>query len=164
MNIWMLPGFSCRDLVAFPIIYNDGEAERHSVVFSTYFPYDSKDPPLSREFEELISYCEEENIYLVIGYDPNTHHMVWVTPLAGIGGVALLEFLNSSMEILNQGNDPTYYSAVRLEVLDITMGSFGLLENFKRWEVSSEPSLLDHRHILFFSFSGFCTGMPDQES
>jgi hypothetical protein len=49
----MLPGFSCRDLVAFPINYNDGEAERHSVVCSANFPYDSKDPSLSREFEEL---------------------------------------------------------------------------------------------------------------
>jgi len=38
MNIWMLPVFSCRDLVAFPINYNDGEAERHSVVCSAYFP------------------------------------------------------------------------------------------------------------------------------
>jgi len=63
MNIWMLPVFSCRDLVAFPMNYNDCEAERHSVVCSAYFPYDSKDPPLSREFEEFISYCEEENLY-----------------------------------------------------------------------------------------------------
>jgi hypothetical protein len=34
-------------------------------------------------------------------------------------------------------------------VIDITLGSFGLLESFKSWEVSSEPSLSDHRHILF---------------
>jgi len=34
-------------------------------------------------------------------------------------------------------------------VIDITLGSFGLLESFKSWEVSFEPSLSDHRHILF---------------
>jgi hypothetical protein len=68
--------------------------------------------------------------------------------------VALLEFLNSwNLEILNQGNDPTYCSDRRLEVTDITLGSFGFLESFKTWEVSSKPSLSDHRHILF-TFEG----------
>jgi hypothetical protein len=62
----------------------------------------------------------------------------------------LLEILNSSnLEILNQGNDSTYCSARRLDVNDIILGSFGLLQNLKGWEVSSEPSLLDHRHFLF---------------
>jgi len=75
--------------------------------------------------------------------------MVWGSTTFRDRGVALFEFLNSLMEILNQGNDPTYYSAGRLEVIGITLGSFGLLESFKSWEVSSEPSLLDHRHILF---------------
>ena len=28
MNLWMLPGFSCRDLVAVLINHNEGEAER----------------------------------------------------------------------------------------------------------------------------------------
>ena len=61
-----------------------------------------------------------------------------------------MEYLNSSnLAILNQGNDSTYCSAGRLEVFEITLWSFGLLESFKGWEVSSEPSLLDHRHILF---------------
>jgi hypothetical protein len=53
------------------------------------------------------------------------------------------------MEILNQGNEPTFCSGSRLEVNDITLGSFGLLESMTSWEVSSEPSLSDHRHILF---------------
>jgi hypothetical protein len=34
-------------------------------------------------------------------------------------------------------------------VIDITLGSYGLLESIACWEVSQEPSLLDHRHILF---------------
>ena len=32
---------------------------------------------------------------------------------------------------------------------DITLGSLGLLESITDWEISSEPSLSDHRHILF---------------
>jgi len=64
-------------------------------------------------------------------------------------GEAMVEFLNSpNLEVLNQG-EPIFWSAGRLQVIDITLGSFGLLESVIGWEVSSEPSLLDHRHILF---------------
>ena len=34
-------------------------------------------------------------------------------------------------------------------MIDITLGSCGLLENIIGWDVSLEPSLSDHRHILF---------------
>jgi hypothetical protein len=65
-------------------------------------------------------------------------------------GVALSEFLNSSdLEIINQGNHSTYNRARRLEVIDITLGSVGLSERFTTWKISSEPSMSDHRHILF---------------
>jgi hypothetical protein len=53
------------------------------------------------------------------------------------------------LEILNRGNEPTFCSGGRLEVIDITLGFFGLLESIMGWEVSSEPSLSDHRYILF---------------
>jgi len=33
--------------------------------------------PLTREFEELAHYCEEENLYLVTGFDSSSHHTVW---------------------------------------------------------------------------------------
>jgi hypothetical protein len=53
------------------------------------------------------------------------------------------------MEILNQGNEPTFGSGHRLEVIAITLESFRFLENITSWEASSEHSLWDHRHILF---------------
>jgi hypothetical protein len=34
-------------------------------------------------------------------------------------------------------------------VIDITLKSYWLLEIFKEWKVSSEPSLLDNRHTVF---------------
>ena len=61
-----------------------------------------------------------------------------------------MEFLNSSnLEILNQGNGPTFCSGSRLEVTDITLGLFELSESIIGWEVSSAPALSEHRHILF---------------
>ena len=72
----MLPGFSCRDLVAVHINYTEEGVERHLVVCSANLPYDSKDPPRSKEFEDLVRYCEKENLYLVVGCDSNAHHSV----------------------------------------------------------------------------------------
>jgi hypothetical protein len=53
------------------------------------------------------------------------------------------------LDVLNRGNEPTSCSGGRLEVTDITLGYLRLLENIIGLEVSSEPSLSDHRHILF---------------
>jgi hypothetical protein len=54
MAIWMLSGFSYSDLVAVLVKYIEDGAERRFVVCSAYLPYDSEDPPPSKEFEELV--------------------------------------------------------------------------------------------------------------
>jgi hypothetical protein len=64
---WMLLGFSCRDLVAFLIKYNEEGVDRRLVVCSAYLTYISEDPPPSKELVELVKYCENENLYLVVG-------------------------------------------------------------------------------------------------
>ena len=74
-------------------------------------------------------YCESHimglNTHLVIRCKSNSHHTVRGSTNCNDRGVALLGFLNSTnLEILNQGDYPTFCSAGRLEVIDITMGSF----------------------------------------
>jgi hypothetical protein len=60
------------------------------------------------------------------------------------------DFLNSTnLEILNRGNEPTFCSGGRLEVIDITLWFLMFLESLIGWEISSEPSLSNHRNILF---------------
>ena len=54
-----------------------------------------------------------------------------------------------NLEILNQGNEPTFCSGGRLEVTDIALGSLRLVESIIDWEVSSRLFLSDHRHNLF---------------
>ena len=150
MNIWELPGFSCRDLVAVPVRYDEDEAERRLVVCSAYLPYDSADPPLSRELEDQVRYCENENVQLLVGYDSNVHHTAWGSTNCSGRGEALTEFFNSTtLEIFNRGSEPTFCTSVRQEVIDITLGSYGLMDSITDWEVSLKPSLSDHRQILF---------------
>ena len=59
---WLLPGYSCRDLVAVLIQYNEEGAERSLVVCSAYLPYDSEDPPPFKELEEPVRYCGNKNL------------------------------------------------------------------------------------------------------
>jgi hypothetical protein len=93
---------------------------------------------------------EDEHLYLIMGCDSNVHHSAWGSTNCNDGRKALIEFLSASnLEILNQGNEPTFCSGQRLEVIHITLGSFGLLDSIIGWKVSSKPSLSDHRHILF---------------
>ena len=63
MNACVLPGFSCRDIVAILIMYIEEGAE---FVCSAYLPFDSEDPPPSREMEKLLRYCENENLRLIV--------------------------------------------------------------------------------------------------
>jgi hypothetical protein len=109
--------------------------KRWLVICSANLPYDSKDPPLSKEFEELNQYCENDNLYLVIGCDSSAHHTAWGSTNCD-RGEALVEFLNClNLEILNQGNELTFCSGSRPQVIDITLGSFGLLESITSWVV-----------------------------
>jgi hypothetical protein len=124
MNIRVVPGFSCRDLVAVLVKYMGEGTERRLVACSAYLPYDSKYPPPSRELEELVRYCENENLYLIVGCDSNAHHVAWGSTNCIGRGEALIDFLNSlNMEILNRRSEPSFCSGGRQEVIDITLGS-----------------------------------------
>jgi hypothetical protein len=89
----MLPGFSCRDLVAVLVTYFEGKTERRLVICSAYLQYDSEDPP-TKELEDLVRYCEE-NLYLIIGCDSNAHS-AWGSTNCNDRGEALVEFLGDS--------------------------------------------------------------------
>jgi hypothetical protein len=150
MDIWLLPGFSCRDLVAVLVKYMEGGLETHLFVHSADFSYNSEDPSPTREVEKLVGHCEREKLYLVVGYDSNSHNMAWGSTNCKGRGEALIDFVSSTnLEILNQDNEPTVCSGDSQEVTAITLGSRGLLESITGWGVSAESSLSDYRHILF---------------
>jgi hypothetical protein len=154
----MLPGFSCRDLEAVLVKYNEDEAEK-SIVMCPAFWFQGCSPTM--EFGELVQRCEEKDLTLVIGCDSNPQNTVWASIACNNRWVELLEFINSSnSEILNQGTGPTFCNNRRLEVLHFTLGSFVFMEIITGWEVSSEPSLSGHRYMQF-NFEDF-TGNPQR--
>ena len=53
------------------------------------------------------------------------------------------------MVILNEGNEPTFVTSARREVLDITFVSNRLYPRVIKWEVSEEECGSDHRILIF---------------
>jgi hypothetical protein len=79
MDIWMLPGFSCRDLVVVLVKYFEDGADRQMVVCSAYLPYDSEDlPPRQGSWSNS---CDIVRVKirksLIVGCDSNAHHVAW---------------------------------------------------------------------------------------
>jgi hypothetical protein len=65
--------------------------------------------PPTRELRDLIHYCQDEHLHLIIGCDSNAHHVAWGSTDFNGRGEALMEFLStSSLEILNRGDVPTF--------------------------------------------------------
>ena len=145
----MLPGFSCTDLVAVLIKYNEEGVERRLVYVLHIFPMIPRILLLLRNWGISCATVKRKTSILLWGA-----HTMHITVYGGSTncnsrGETLLEFLNTTnLEILNRGNEPTFCSG-RSGVIDITLGSLKILESIIGWEVSYEPSLSDHRHILF---------------
>jgi hypothetical protein len=80
--------------------------------------------PHLRELKELVRYYENKNIQLLVGCDANAHHTAWGSTNCNGRGDVLIEFLNSSkLENFKWGNEPTFCTSYRQEVIDITLGS-----------------------------------------
>jgi len=154
MDIWELPDFSSRDLAAVLVKYKEDGTDKRLVVCSAYLPYDSEDPP-TRELEDLVRYCEKEAIPRVVRCDCNAHHTAWSSTNCNGRREALIEFLNSAtLEIFKGATNP-------LSVQCQAGGDkcyprrYGRMDSLTDWEISSEPSLSDHRLTdIFCSFCG----------
>ncbi|XP_029054859.1 uncharacterized protein LOC114882147 [Osmia bicornis bicornis] len=120
------------------------------VVCLAYHPYDSVDPPPTRELRVLIDHCATNGLHLVIGCGANSHHTVWGSTNINERGTALLEYLTATgLEILNAGSAPTFVTTRRQEVMELIWGSAKVTQVVKDWQVRNEVTLSDHRLITF---------------
>ncbi|CAB0028166.1 unnamed protein product [Trichogramma brassicae] len=151
MNAILMPAWCSRDLAVIKVeLPEEGGGSRKVVVASAYFPCDSQDPPPSAEAQRLIQHCQETRLALIIGCDANSHHTAWGCPDINSRGEALLESLASSnLVILNRGSRPTFRSAGRETIIDLTLCSQEISHAIRVWRVSQEPSLSDHNQIHF---------------
>lgn len=102
---------------------------------------------LPSEVEGLIGYCQDRNLYYIIGCDVYAHHTIWAVAILC---ECLLEFLTTdNVHVVNKVYDPTFLNAVRQEVLNLMLSSPFLDNKIKNWHVSKEVSMSDHQHIEF---------------
>ncbi len=142
--------FVTRYLVALQIKIEESGDLKNVVTCSAYFPSDSGTPPPPKEFKERVEYWAERELELLTGCDTNAHHTVRGSSDVNSMGEDLCEYLRAQkLLVLNKGKAPTFFTRVREEVLDLTICSLGLQRLVWGWHVSDEPSLSDHRYIVY---------------
>nr|XP_023014683.1 uncharacterized protein LOC111504372 [Leptinotarsa decemlineata] len=150
INILPLSNLCSRDLTAVKIKTAGGGGPEEIIIGSAYPTYDSPEPPLTREVEELVRACQAEGLQLIIGCDANAHHLTWRSTNTNERGEHLLQFIvANNLDILNIGNKPTFVNARRSEVIDVTIGTTFVSNYVRKWNVYDEESCLDHRHKNF---------------
>ncbi|CAB0035049.1 unnamed protein product [Trichogramma brassicae] len=162
MNAILLPAWCSRDLAVIKVeLPEEGGGSRKVVVALAYFPCDSQDPPPTAEAQRLIQHCQETRLALIIGCDANSHHTACGCSDINSRGEALLESLASSnLIILNRGSRPTFRSAGRETIIDLTLCSQEISHAIRGWRVSQEPSLSDHHQIHFAWSTNVQEGEP----
>jgi hypothetical protein len=90
------------------ITYTYGGRHEELTVASAYLPYDSDEPSPTKELRDITDYCQRRKKHLIIGCDTNTHNTLWGSTSTN-PRESLMEFLvNSNLNILNHGNEPTF--------------------------------------------------------
>jgi hypothetical protein len=116
------------------ITYRYGGVCKELIVASAYIPYDSDEPPPTKEMRDIIDKCQSRKKQLIVGCDANAHHILWGSTGTSPRGESLMELLvSSNLNNLNCGNEPTFVVCNRKEVIDLT----------------DESSLSDHTYICF---------------
>jgi hypothetical protein len=147
LNGWFLPQFSSRDTAAV-LVQLPGEGQ--AVFASVYMADDGETNIPSEEVERLVEYCARKTLPLVLGADANAHHVLWGSTDTNKRGEDLLGFLAAShLEVCNVGNDPTFVTRNRREVLDVTLVSTRHVDQITSWKVHPEDAASDHRMICF---------------
>jgi hypothetical protein len=92
-NVLPLLEICSRDATMVRITDTYGGAYKELIVASAYLPYDSDEPPPTREVREYIDYCHSRKKQLIIGCDANAHHTLWGSTGSNPRGKSLVEFL-----------------------------------------------------------------------
>ncbi|KAI5735212.1 hypothetical protein M8J77_015582 [Diaphorina citri] len=156
-NFLLLQEHTSRDLVAVKLQYISGGSRLETVIGSAYFPGNDTHPPPPVEVDALIQrVVSRGGAHLILGCDANAHHTVWNSTDTNTRGESLLEYIvGNNLTILNQGSRPTFITAVRKEILDLTLCTQHIANSIKGWKVLKETSMADHQYI-YFEIEGRC--------
>lgn len=153
VKIALMPQFCSGDLTT--VLLNSGKVGRgEEIIFSSVYLPDPEGVPMTTIPDTLtqdaIDFSSKRGTPIIMGGDVNAHHTVWGSTNINARGEKLLEYIaTTDLVIMNRGIEPTFITKTRKEVLDITLASCSIQSKIKRWHVSPEDSLSDHREINF---------------
>lgn len=147
LNIMLMSNYSSGDLTA-AVWEREGGAA--TILASSYMAHDDCTPPPPLEVRAVVDLADKKGRNLLLGCDANAHHTIWGSSDTNERGESLFSYLvNSNLSICNRGNKPTFVTANREEVLDITLANEGNGFRVENWRVSDKNSFSDHCWILF---------------
>ena len=85
---------------------------------------------------------------LILGCDANAHHIIWRSSDINCRGETLLQFLSPRYWASWRGAEIRPY-IILLNGIDLTLHSKGISSWIGHWRISTEPTLSDHRHIVY---------------
>lgn len=146
----MLPQFSSRDITTIVVNVQNGNNNEELLFSSVYMPYEERINIPDKTARDAIEHSASSGIPIIIGADCNAHHSLWGSSDINMRGEKLAEYLATTMlDIQNIGNEPTFVTQNRQEVLDITLTTQNFSERIRNWAVSCDDALSDHREINF---------------
>ena len=154
-NAILLSQFSDSDHTTVHLKIIDGNKKQSDIIISsTYMPGLSEkgNNIVSDILLNLIIHCATKKIELIVGCDSNAHHSLWNSMKTDKRGENLVDFISYNIVLINQGNKATFCSNDNRNVqshIDITLSTQNISKLIKKWEVSDEDSMSDHRAINF---------------
>jgi hypothetical protein len=76
INALPLLEFCSRDTTTVRKTYTYRGGCEELIIASTYLPYDSEEPPPTKEMRYIMDYCQSRKKQLIVGCDANGHHIL----------------------------------------------------------------------------------------
>lgn len=147
--ITLLPQYCDGDTTTVLCTSTDGKCDEF-ILSLAYMPSDTNERRPGNLISNLTQFCSKSKKPLVLGCDTNSHHTLWGSSNVNKYGEELVEFLaTTNLDIVNCGNEPTFVTKSRNEVLDVTFASGHFMNRIEEWHVSPEETASDHKEINF---------------
>ncbi|XP_049315761.1 uncharacterized protein LOC125779165 [Bactrocera dorsalis] len=146
LTVFLLPNFSNADIVTAKLECDTGNVW----IISAYMPHDDAVEPPPALLRRTLAEASRNGADVIIGSDANSRHSIWGSSDTNNRGESLFDFIVSeNLRICNRGNSPTFVTACREEVLDLTLASHAIASLISNWRVLDDHSFSDHRYIGF---------------
>ncbi len=100
---------------------------------------------------DLLEFCNQQKIPLLLGSDTNSRNTLWGDRLTNSRGKELANIIATfSLHIINKGSAPTYQSKLGSSIIDLTLVNDYALNLIKDWSSSFDKTVSDHSRLTYF--------------